>query len=114
MDDRVRDFTDDRFEAEVLGASAPVVVDFWAEWCAPCKRLSPVIDELAEELGDRAVVGKLDIDSNPKTGERFGISAIPTVLVFHGGEVRRRFIGLTSKDELRRAVLELHGGEGNE
>lgn len=106
---RVREFTDEGFGRDVLGVEGPVVVDFWAEWCAPCKRLAPVIDELAEELGSTAVVGKMDIDANPRTADQLGISAIPTVIVFRGGQATRKFIGLTSKEELVRAVFEVQG-----
>jgi len=85
------------FEAEVLKSAQPVVVDFWAEWCGPCKMLAPVLDEIASELGGRAKVAKANIDQNSALAERFGIRSIPTLLYFVGGEVRKQTVGVVSK-----------------
>ncbi len=98
------EFTDANFESEVLGSSAPVLVDFWAEWCQPCKMLAPTIDDVAAHYGDKAKVGKLDIDSNREVAMKFGISAIPTVIVFQNGEVKKQFVGLTRKEDIVEAM----------
>ena len=85
------------FEAEVLKSSQPVVVDFWAEWCGPCKMLGPVLDEIATEQNGKAKVAKVNIDQNSALAERFGIRSIPTLLYFAGGEVRKQTVGVVSK-----------------
>ena len=104
-----RDLTDDNFEQEVLGSDVPVLVDFWAEWCMPCKMLEPTILELADEYAGRAKVGRMDTDSARDTAMRFGISAIPTVIVFNKGEVAKKFVGLQQKADLAAALDELVG-----
>jgi thioredoxin 1 len=100
----VKAFTDDNFEAEVLNASAPVLVDFWAEWCMPCKILGPTIDELADKYAGKVGVGKVDIDANQQVAMKFGISAIPTVIIFKDGQVAKKFVGLTKKEDLAAAL----------
>jgi thioredoxin 1 len=107
--DNVQEFTDDNFESDVLQSDKPVLVDFWAEWCAPCRMLSPVIDEVASDFNGMAVVGKMDTDANRGVPVKYGISAIPTVILFHKGEVVKKFIGLTSKDDLASAITEAAG-----
>lgn len=97
-------FTDDNFQAEVLNSDQPVLVDFWAEWCAPCRMLGPVIDELATEFEGKAKVGKVDIDSNRDAAVNYEIQSIPSVLVFKNGTVVNRFVGIASKEDLVAAI----------
>ncbi|MFG0327939.1 MAG: thioredoxin [Phycisphaerales bacterium JB037] len=107
--EKVHEFTDDNFETEVLGADEPVLVDFWAEWCMPCRMLAPTIDAVADEFDGKAKVGKLDTDANKAVAIKYGISAIPTVIVFKGGEPAKKFVGLASKDDLAAALREAGG-----
>ena len=99
MSDSVVELTDDNFEQEVLQSDVPVLVDFWAEWCMPCKMLAPTIEEIADEYKGRAKVGKLDTDNNRETAMNYGISAIPTIILFHNGEVAQKFVGMTPKEQ---------------
>jgi len=103
------EFTDDNFDTEVMESDKPVLVDFWAEWCGPCKALTPVIDELATENEGKAKVGKIDTDANRDISVRFSISAIPTVMLFHEGEVIDKFVGLRAKKDLQAALDKLAG-----
>jgi thioredoxin 1 len=103
----VREFTDANFEAEVIQADTPVLVDFWAEWCMPCRMLTPTIDAIADEFAGKVKVGKVDTDNNRNVSFKYQISAIPTVILFKGGEVKKKFVGLTSKDDLARAMAEI-------
>jgi thioredoxin 1 len=88
------------FDETVSGTDTPVVVDFWAEWCGPCKMITPVLEELAGELGDQVTIAKLNVDDNPEVAMRFNVMSIPTLLVFHGGEVRKRLVGAKGKSQL--------------
>jgi len=105
----VQEFTSDNFQTEVLDASAPVLVDFWAEWCMPCRMLAPTIDEIADNFAGKIKVGKVDTDGNQEIGVKYGISAIPTVILFKQGEPVRKFIGLTNKADLESALNEVLG-----
>jgi len=102
--DNVQTFTDGNFDDTVLKSGAPVLVDFWAEWCSPCKRIAPTIDALATEYAGKVTIGKMDIDSNPKVPERYQVRSIPTLLVFKGGQVVESVVGLTQKDELKKVI----------
>ena len=100
----VIEFTDENFQTEVLGSDLPVLVDFWAPWCGPCKMLTPVIEELADDFDGRARIGKLNTDNNPNVASEHGISAIPTLMIFKGGELMERLTGVIPKDQLASAV----------
>jgi thioredoxin 1 len=93
----VLEFTDENFDREVIQSNVPVVVDFWAEWCMPCRMLGPTIDDLAKDYTGRVKVGKLDTEANRDTAIRFGINAIPTVMIFQAGQLVRTFQGLRHK-----------------
>jgi len=97
-------FTDANFESEVLQSSQPVLVDFWADWCMPCKALGPTIDELASEYAGRVKIGKLNTEDNRETPVKYNVQAIPTVLIFKGGQVVQKFVGLTPKKEFQAAL----------
>jgi thioredoxin 1 len=105
--ENVHEFTTDNFQTEVLDSPQPVLVDFWAEWCMPCRMLAPTIDQIADEFGDRVKVGKVDTDGNQAIGVQYEISAIPTVIIFHGGQPVRKFVGLTNKADLEAALKDL-------
>lgn len=92
--------SDSTFEAEVLKAQGPVIVDFWAEWCGPCKALGPLVDELSNELGGRAKIVKVNIEDSPNTPTKYGVRGIPTLMVFKNGEVTHTRVGSMSKSQL--------------
>ena len=100
MSDHILHITDDSFETEVLKSDQPVLIDYWAEWCGPCKMIAPVLDEIADEYAGKLKVGKLNIDDNPNTPPRYGIRGIPTLMLFKNGEVEATKVGAVSKAQL--------------
>jgi thioredoxin 1 len=98
------EFTDANFQEEVLAASGPVLVDFWAEWCGPCKAIGPAIEELATEYSDKAKVGKVDIDSNRDTAMQYNIQSIPSILIFKDGQVVETIVGMKAKEDIAAAI----------
>lgn len=102
--EHVKQFTDANFEAEVLQSKEPVLVDFWAEWCMPCRALTPAIEALATTYNGKAKVGKLDTDANKMVAVKYGITAIPTILIFKDGQPVKRFVGMKKQDELATAL----------
>ncbi len=104
---KVSEFTDANFKSEVLDSNVPVLVDFWAEWCAPCRALSPTIDAIAGEFDGKVKVGKVNVDDNQQISIEHKVTAIPTVMIFKGGEMRKKFVGLTSAGDLQAALNEI-------
>lgn len=100
MSDKIIYVTDATFEKEILQASGPVLVDYWAEWCGPCKMIAPILDEIANDYGDKLKIAKLNIDENPVTPPKFGIRGIPTLMLFKGGNVEATKVGAVSKSQL--------------
>lgn len=98
--------TDDNFKQEVLESDTPVLVDFWAEWCGPCRMIGPVVDEIAKEHADKMKFAKLNVDENQKTPSDYKVMGIPTLMVFQSGEVKKRLVGAMSKNKLMTELAE--------
>lgn len=107
--DNIVTISEDNFETEVISSSTPVVVDFWAEWCGPCKMLSPLLDELAGEFDGKVKIAKVNVDEAPAIAGKFGVSSIPQLFFFKGGEVVNQITGLKSKGDLTAAFNEVSG-----
>ncbi len=107
MSDKIKHVTDGSFDQDVLSAEGPVLVDYWAEWCGPCKMIGPIIEELAEEYGDRLTVAKMDIDSNRRPRQQFSIRGIPTLMIFRDGKVQATKVGAMTKGQLKAFVDEV-------
>ena len=104
MSEHVKDVSDSNFESDVLGSDKPVLVDFWAPWCAPCRMLAPTVEKVAEQYGSRASVVKLNVDDNPQVSQRYGIKGIPTLILFKNGKEEERVVGATSKEAISRMI----------
>ena len=103
----VNEFSDENFENEVLNSETPVLVDFWAPWCGPCRIIAPVVEEISEAYDGKLKVGRLNVDDNQQTSMKFGIRSIPTLLVFKDGEVAEQIIGAVPKTEIERVVTKV-------
>ena len=102
-----KNVTDENFETEVLKAEKPTLVDFWAEWCGPCRQIGPIVDEVASEYKGKAVIGKINIDHHPTIASQYGIRSIPSLLVFFEGKVQQQIVGAVGKGELTEALNKL-------
>lgn len=100
----VTEFDDNNFDSEVLQANGPVLVDFWAPWCGPCRQIAPVIEQLAGENVGTIKIGKLNVDNAPQSAQSYGVSSIPTLMLFRNGEVVERFVGVQPKSRLQEAI----------
>ena len=107
--DKEKVLTDHNFETEVLKSSAPVLVDFWAEWCGPCKMLAPVIERIAKANEGKLVVGKLNVDENQETPQKYGIQGIPTLLLFKGGDIVQQVVGFQSQENIQKLINDALG-----
>jgi len=104
MGEHTLDITDDSFEAEVISSDVPVLIDFWASWCGPCKAIAPMVDEIAAEFSGKIKVGKINVDDNPKTPGKFGVRGIPTLIMFKGGEAVDQVVGAIPKSQLEEMI----------
>ncbi|MGD8718527.1 MAG: thioredoxin [Candidatus Zixiibacteriota bacterium] len=104
MADNIHEFTDGNFDGEVLQSDKPVLIDFWAEWCVPCKMIAPAIEEVANDNADALKVGKVNVDNSPAIASKYGIRSIPTVMIFKGGQVAEKVVGAVSKDTIQELV----------
>ena len=104
MSEYVKDVTDNNFESDVLKSDKPVLVDFWAPWCAPCRMLAPTVEAVAQNFQGSAAVVKLNVDDNPATSQRYGIKGIPTLILFKNGKEEERVVGATTKEAISRMI----------
>ncbi len=102
--DTIVEITDANFDQTVLKSDRPVMIDFWAAWCGPCRALAPIVDEVAKQYGGKVIVGKMDVDKNTATPQRYGVRGIPTLLVFKGGQVREQIVGYGPKETIEKAL----------
>jgi len=106
MSEHVKEITDSSFETEVMKSDVPVLVDFWAEWCGPCRMMTPVVESVAQKFAGTAKIVKLNVDDNPSVTQRFGIKGIPTMIVFRGGKEAERLVGATNEQAVARIIEE--------
>ena len=106
MSDNIVQISDSSFDSDVLQAEGPVLVDFWAEWCGPCKMIAPVLEELASEYGEKLKICKMDVDANPETAPKYGIRGIPTIMIFNKGELVATNVGVLTKSELEKFIMD--------
>ena len=106
MNASIAHVSDDQFDEQVLKSSEPVLVDFWAEWCGPCKMIAPVLEDIAKEHGERLQIAKLNVDDNPNVARRYDVMSIPTLIVFSDGEVKKRLVGAKGKAQLLEELAE--------
>ena len=106
MSINIKELDSSNFESTISDTSVPVVVDFWAPWCGPCKSIAPILEELASELGESVKIFKVNVDNNSEIATKYEIRAIPTILVFRNGEIAETIVGLTSKDDLKAKLVE--------
>lgn len=104
MSNKINAITDDAFESEVIDSNVPVIVDFWAQWCGPCKALAPIIEELAQKYTGKVKFVKMDVDQNPSTPPKFGVRGIPTLILFKEGQVKATQVGLLNKTDLAKFI----------